>query len=159
MRPAIWVLTLLCGTAAATPATAQKWVVSEEESVTLEYRNAADTASILSVSCHTELSDIVVPINPGTKPPTTPPELKITEKGTTRTMKLTVEVCGGELTCTDRPNGEVSTYYVRQKQKLLALRFAEKATAISIDAPGAAIKANADKAAFAKFVSLCKKHK
>jgi hypothetical protein len=139
------------------PALAQEWKVYQEESVSLEYRNAADTESVLSVDCASSQSEIVIPLSPGTKPPAQPPVLRVTEKTGVYPMTLSVDVCGGDTTCTDRPNGDVSTYYVRGKNNQIALRFADKAISLEIDAPGIKLSANADHKLFAEFSSLCRK--
>lgn len=140
-------------------AAAQQWIIFEEESVSLDYRNAADTESVLSVACGSNHSEIVIPLAPGLKPPAQAPELRVTEQAGVDAIKLHWDVCGGELTCTDRPNGDVSTYYVTAKDKRLALRFADKASSIAIDAPGIKLTATADAKTFARFAALCRKQK
>jgi hypothetical protein len=143
--------------ATASPAAAQQWKVSEEERVVLEYRNAADTASLFAVSCGSKGSDITIPLDPGIKPPAQPPVLRVTEPSGVRAIKLQWDVCGGEMTCSDRPNGDASTYFVKAKDKQLALRFADQATAVAIEAPGISLSAKVDKKAFARFAALCRK--
>ena len=146
---------VLCLTCA--PASAQQWKIYEEESVSLDYRNAADTSSLLSVTCGSGHSDVTVPIDPGVKPPAQAPQLRVTAPAGPYGLTLQWDVCGRDsLTCTDRPNGQVSTYFLRTRDKRLALRFAQ-ATAASIDAPGALLSARSDKAAFARFATLCTK--
>ena len=143
--------------ATASPAAAQQWKVNEEERVVLEYRNAADTASLVAVSCGSKSSDITIPLDPGVKPPAQPPVLGVTELSGVRAIKLQWDVCGGEMTCTDRPNGDASTYFVKAKDKQLALRFADQATAFAIEAPGIRLSAKADRRVFTRFAALCRK--
>jgi hypothetical protein len=143
--------------AAAAPAAAQQWKVYEEERVALEYRNAADTTSLFAISCGSKSSDITIPLAPVIKPPAQPPMLRVTEPSGTRAIEMQWDVCGGELTCTDRPNGDVSTYFVKAKGKQLALRFADQATSVAIEAPGISLSAKADKKVFARFAALCRK--
>jgi len=147
----------LVSLAAAAPAAAQQWKVYEEERVALEYRNAADTASLFAVSCGSKGSDITIPLAPGIKPPAQPPVLRVTEPSGVRAIEMQWDVCGGEMTCTDRPNGDASTYFVKAKGKQLALRFADQATALAIEAPGISLSVNADKNIFARFAALCRK--
>ena len=143
--------------AAAAPAAAQQWKVYDEERVALEYRNVADTASLFAVSCGSKSSDIVIPLEPGVKPPARPPELRVTDPSGVRAIKMQWDVCGGEMTCTDRPNGDVSTYFVKAKGKQLGLGFADQATSLAIEAPGISLAAKADKRVFARFAALCRK--
>jgi hypothetical protein len=151
------VLSLLAAVALCAPASAQQWKVYEEESISLDYRNAADTSTLLSVACGSDHADVTVPIDPGVKPPAQAPQLQVTAAAGPYALALQWDVCGRDsLTCTDRPTGQVSTYFIRTKDKRLALRFAQ-ATAVSIDAPGALLSAKADKAAFARFAALCAK--
>jgi hypothetical protein len=140
-------------------ASAQQWQVFEEESVSLDYRNAADTESVFSVLCGARHSDITIPLAPGIKPPAQAPEPRVTEPTGVNAIKLRWDVCGGELTCTDRPNGDVSTYFVKTNDKQIALRFADKASSLAIDAPGIKLTAEADKKAFARFAALCRKQR
>jgi hypothetical protein len=143
--------------AASASASAQQWQVFEEESVSLDYRNAEDTESVFSVLCGAGHSDITIPLAPGIKPPAQAPELRVTEQTGVNAIKLRWDVCGGGMTCTDRPNGDVSTYYVKANDKQIALRFADKASSLTIDAPGIKLTAAADKKAFARFAALCRK--
>jgi hypothetical protein len=147
----------LVALAAATPAAAQQWKVYQEERVSLEYRNAADTASLFAVSCGSKSSDITIGLAPGIKPPEQSPVLRVTEPSGVRAIKMQWDVCGGELTCTDRPNGDVSTYFVKAKGKQLALSFADQATSVAIEAPGISLSAKADKKTFARFAAFCRK--
>jgi hypothetical protein len=140
-------------------ASAQQWKVYQEEGVSLGYRNAADTESLLSIDCSAKASDVVVPVPPGVKRPPQAPGLRVQEGNSSRTIALSVEVCGGELTCTDRPAGDVSTYFAKATNKELALRLADQASAISIDAPGAHVSALADRRVFAQFAKLCRDQK
>src|SRR5882762_8476172 len=117
-------------------ASAQKWQMFEEEGVSLEYRNAADTESLISVSCSARQSEIYVPLAPGMKRPAQAPALMVKEGAATNTIKLEIAVCGGPTSCSDRPDGDVSTYAAQAKGKAMALRFAEKMTSADIDAPG-----------------------
>jgi hypothetical protein len=151
------VLSLVAAVALSAPAAAQQWKVYEEESVSLAYRDAADTVTLLSVACGAGHSDVTVPLDPGLKPPAQAPQLHVTAPAGPYVLTLQWDVCGRDsLTCTDRPNGQVSTYFIRTTDKRLALRFAQ-ATAVSIDAPGASLSAKADKAVFARFAALCTK--
>jgi hypothetical protein len=143
----------------ATAAHAEQWQMFEEEGVSLEYRNAADTASLMSVACSARLSEIFVPLDPGTKPPAPNPVLVTKEGGATKPIKLDVHVCGGDMTCSDRPDGDVSTYVTTGKGKTLALHFADKVTSAAIDAPGAKISATSDPAVFKRFAAACRKQK
>jgi hypothetical protein len=142
---------------AAAPAAAPQWKVYEEERVSLDYRNAADTASLFSVSCGSTSSDITIPLDPGVKPPAQPPVLRVTEASGVRAIQMQWDVCGGEMTCTDRANGDASTYFVKAKGKELALRFADQAASLAIEAPGISLSAKADKKTFARFAALCRK--
>jgi hypothetical protein len=81
----------------------------------------------------------------------------VTEPSGVRAIKMQWDVCGGELTCTDRPNGDVSTYFVKAKGKQLALSFADQATSVAIEAPGISLSAKADKKTFARFAAFCRK--
>jgi hypothetical protein len=45
-------------------ASAQQWKVYQGESVSLDYRNAADSESLLSVACGSSHSDITIPLVP-----------------------------------------------------------------------------------------------
>jgi hypothetical protein len=157
---------ILCGFAAilgvlaiAAPAAAQQWKIFEEESVSLDYRNAADTESIFSVLCGSSHSDITIPLAPGIKPPAQAPELRVIEQTGVTLITMRWDVCGGELTCTDRPSGDVSTYYVKAKDKQIALRLADRASALAIEAPGIKLSAAADRTTFARFSALCRKQK
>ena len=141
------------------PASAQTWKIEQGESISLEYRNAADTESMLSVSCGARHSDIVIPLAPGTKPPAQAPELRVKERAGVYPMTMQWDVCGGELTCTDRPAGDVSTYYVKSANKQTALRFATRALALDIEAPGVKLSASADRHVFARFAALCRKQR
>jgi hypothetical protein len=152
-------VSVLALVAVCASASAQQWQVFEEESVSLDYRNAADTESVFSVLCGARHSDITIPLAPGIKPPAQAPELRVTEPTGVIAIKLRWDVCGGEMTCTDRPNGDVSTYYVKANDKQVALRFADKASSIAIDAPGIRLTAAADAKAFARFAALCRKQK
>ena len=160
MKPAA----LVCLAAASllpAPASAGRaqWKVFEEESVSMEYRNAADTESLISISCSARDSRIWIPVGPGVKPPPQPASLEVTEQGTSRRIVLTTELCGGQTTCTDRADGDVSLYTARAKTKNLVLALAERARSLKIDAPGARNTAPADQAAFAHFADLCGKQK
>lgn len=139
------------------PASAQQWKIYKEESVSLEYRNAADTELMFAVQCASRQSEIVIPLPPGIKPPAQAPVLEVTEQAGFYPMKLSWDVCGGEETCTDRSNGDIWTYYVRVKYNHLALRFADKAVSLRINAPGVSLSATADKTVFAQFAALCRK--
>lgn len=150
---------ILAVLAISASASAQQWKVYEGESVSLDYRNAADSESVFSVACGSSHSDITIPLVPGIKPPAQAPELRVTERAPARSIKMQWDVCGGELTCTDRPDGDVSTYYVKSKSKQIALRFADRATFVSIDAPGIRLSAAAHKETFARFAKLCRKQK
>ncbi len=143
----------------AAPASAQQWKIDQGEAVSLEYRNAADTESMLSVSCGAGYSDIAIGLPPGIKPPASAPELRVREQSGVQTIKLQWDVCGGELTFTDRPAGDASSYFVKAKDKQLALRFAERALSLDIDAPGIKLAAPADKTIFARFAAMCRKQK
>lgn len=127
---------------AAAPAAAQ-WSIADEESVSLNYGRANDNK--FSISCGDAGSEVVVVIPPGVKAPPGPVVLNAAEGKGARKITLPVELCGGETTCTDRRDGEVSVYRLHQKGKRLALDLATRATAFAIDAPGAklTIKANA----------------
>jgi hypothetical protein len=124
-------------------------------SVSLAYRNAADTSSLLSVGCGSDHSDVTVLVDPGVKPPAQAPQLQVTAPSGPYELTLEWVVCGsGSPACADRLTGQVFAYFIWAKDKRLALRVAQ-ATAVSIDAPGVLLSANADKAAFARFAALC----
>jgi hypothetical protein len=141
------------------PASAQQWKMFEEEGVSLEYRNAADTESLISVACSPQQSEIFVPLAPGMKKPAQAPSLAVKEGAATNTIKLASAVCGGPTSCSDRPDGDVSTYEARAKGKAMALRVADKATSVDIDAPGAKISAASNPAVFKQFAAACRKLK
>jgi hypothetical protein len=134
---------------------AQQWKVLEEESITLEYRNAEDTASILAISCSDSRSDIVVPLNPGVKPPDRPIRLTMVTSGRAETTDLEADVCKNN-ECTDRPNGDVSVYQVVQRGKQLALK-AATVKEFKLDAPGATFSIAAAQRPFDDFVRLCRR--
>jgi hypothetical protein len=125
----------------ATPAAAQKWTVLEEESVSLALLNAKGQHQ-LAISCASQQSDIVVPVEPGVSKPTKAPMLVMQlPKGEER-LTLQPELCGkGE--CSDHSEGDVYVYIVRQKGKDLPLK-AATASRFVFDAPGAKIAADAD---------------
>src|ERR1700722_2982348 len=60
-------VSVLALVAVCASASAQQWQVFEEESVSLDYRNAADTESVFSVLCGAGHSDITIPLAPGIK--------------------------------------------------------------------------------------------
>ncbi len=139
------------------PAAAGQWKIFKEEGVSLEYRNAADTELVVSVYCSSGGSQIVIPLPPGVKAPPQAPELRVREQEGNDFIRMRWDVCGGELTCTDRPDGEVSTYHVGDKGKQIALRFADRAVSLDIEAPGVSLSAATDRKILDSFGVLCRK--
>jgi hypothetical protein len=139
---------------ATTPAAAQ-WSVFDEEAVSLAY--GPENNKVFSISCARSSSDVVVVVPPGIKPRSTSAVLTVKEGAASRSLTLTAEVCGGETTCTDRGVGEVYIYRLLQKGKTLPLALADRATAFSIDAPGAQLDITADRSVFARFAAMCRK--
>lgn len=141
----------------STPASAQKWQVLEEESVSLSYVNAQGE-TVLAISCHPNGSDIVVPVSPGVKKPDGSVGLTLQTAGGSERLAMEVEVCGGDMQCTDRPDGDVSTYRIYEKGKRLPLK-AITARQFVIDAPGAKLSIASSAQPFQQFERLCRRWK
>jgi hypothetical protein len=143
----------------AAPCAADEWKIYQEEMVTLDYRNAGDTASLLSISCSPEQSQVAIPVDPGVSKPSGSVALLVETASGTRRIALTVETCGGEIQCTDRHDGEVSEYTAGSAGKTMALELANDARSFAIDAPGVSIKAPAHASTFREFAKLCRSWK
>ncbi len=142
----------------APAALAQSWSVSEEESVSLELSKPDKSESLMSISCDSGQSSVVVPVPaPGHKEQQTPFAIALTEQdGAVRRLTLRPDVCGGETTCTDRKDGMVASYEFAAKGRAEALRIGEKTKTLSVKLPDVAIDVAADEKEFAKFTQLCK---
>lgn len=142
-------------------AAAQSWEVSEEESVSLELMKPDKAASLLRIGCDSQNSEIAVPVPPpGHEPQQTAFDVALTgQDGGIRRLSLKPQICGGEITCTDRKNGMVSAYEYRQSGRKTALEIVGQAKSISVSLPDVAITAEADAKAFAAFTKLCKSWK
>jgi hypothetical protein len=139
------------------------WKIDEGESISLNYTlppspEAPNGSSALGIDCSAAESDIVVPVPPGIKPPTSPVRLVIKERRGSETLILIPNMCLATETCTDRPTGDVSVYQIKRNGRDLALRVAREALSISIDAPGAKVSAAADRSIFTRFAQLCREH-
>lgn len=139
------------------PGFAQSWKVEQEESVSLQYRDAKDEASLIEVSCSGTDSSVVVPVPPGIRDHK-PLRLDVVAAGKVETLELPASICGrGGGECVDRPNGEVSDYLLRRSGRDLALRLAR---ATSFSTTGAAtLSAAATSSVFAEFAELCRKQR
>lgn len=152
---------LRCGIAAALVvlstgcAAADGWSTMEEESVSLSYGTTG--AAKLEIFCDKN-SEIVV-YEPRHVRPSGPVVFTYVQGGRSKSVELKAEVCGGELTCTDRKDGEVSAYKKRISGKAQALDWAQKALSFSVKGPTLDMSMNPDKAVFAKFAASCRKWK
>lgn len=143
----------------AMPCAADEWKIYQEEMVTLDYRNTSDTASLLSILCSPGHSQVAVPVDPGVSKPEGPVTLLVETASGARQIALSVETCGGEIQCTDRHDGDVSEYLAEGKGRTLALELANDATSFAIEAPGASLKAPAQRSTFHEFAKLCRSWK
>jgi hypothetical protein len=143
----------------ALPGAAGEWKIDQEEMVSLDYRNSDNTASLLSIACSPDRSQVVVPVDPGTSKPDGPVALVVDTAGATRRLALKVETCGGEIACTDRHDGDVSEYLADGAGRSMALELANDAQSFAIDAPGASFKAPAQPSLFRAFAKLCRSWK
>ena len=143
----------------AAPCAANEWKIYQEEMVTLDYRNTGDTASLLSILCSPQQSQVAIPVDPGVSKPSGAVALVIDTASGARRIALSVETCGGDIQCTDRHDGEVSEYTAGGAGKAMALELASDAKGFTIDAPGAAFKAPAQASTFREFAKLCRSWK
>jgi hypothetical protein len=149
----------LTGLASAVSA-APLWTVERSEIAYLLFGEAGKP--VLSISCGREEGEtgrdetrIEVEVAKGTKPGKDPVVLRIEQDKGHKDVPLEPLVCGGLSECQNQPDGEVYRYETAIPGKSLALDIAGKATALSIDAPGAKIAAPADPGAFKKFRVSC----
>ena len=157
-RPSAILIASALGMLGTAAAAADKWTMLREMEISIGY-GPTEIDTVISVTCSGRQSEIYVSTARGTKPPAQAPELVVKEGGATNTIKLEAYVCGRPAICTHRPDGEVPSYFARTKSKAMALRFADKATAVEIDAPGVKFTIAADAALFKKFAAACRKEK
>lgn len=148
---------IICALLAAAPTLAQSWKVEQEESVSLQYRDAADESSLFEVHCTGSESQIVVPATTGIRDKT-PLRLVVSIGAASEVLQLPPSVCGRvDGACIDRPAGEVSVYLLRRPGKDLALRLAG-ATRVATSG-GVSLSAEANPSVFSQFVELCRKQR
>jgi hypothetical protein len=158
MRLAILTAAGICvfrSVAAAEPA----WHVLQEEVTALVFGDSGNALIAITCGRDEETGDdqtgITVRAEPGTKPPQDPVMLVLESKEARKEVPLKPDLCGKD-ECSDRAEGEVSIYATALPGLRPAFEIAEKATKLSIDAPGAKISAAADPEQFAKFAGYCR---
>jgi hypothetical protein len=158
LRLAIFVV-LGLGIAVSDALADPRWGVFQDKVPALLYCDPEN--ALLSIICGRneetgkEETWISVAVANGTKPGKGKVALILESKKVRKEVPLEPKICGdGE--CTARAPGEVYLYEATFPGTAPALDIAEKATKISIDAPGAKFSAQVDDKAFSEFAGLCR---
>jgi hypothetical protein len=158
MRRAIPLAVAICVLSSGLSA-APAWQVIQDEVTALMFGDPGD--ALIAITCGrneqsgADETGITVRAEPGTKPPQGPVVLVLESKDARKELPLKPNICGKD-ECSDRAEGEVSIYATAIPGLRPAFEIAEKATRISIDAPGAKVSASADEQQFVKFAGLCR---
>lgn len=148
-----WIALLTAFTGAAfatTPALADRWTTMEEEAISLSY--GTDAAAKFEIFCG-DSSEIVVPQPSGTKPGGDV-VFSYTAGGKTKSIILKPDICGGETQCTDRADGDVSSYSLSRPSKKAALTWANSPS-FTVKGPAIDLAMDADADVFKTFVASC----
>ncbi len=147
------------GVAVADAVAGPGWGVYQDKVPALLYGDPEN--ALLSIICGRneetgkEETWISVAVANGTKPGKGKVALVLESKKVRKEVPLQPKICG-DGQCNTRAPGEVYLYEATFPGTAPALDIAEKATKISIDAPGAKVSAPADEKAFSKFAGLCR---
>jgi len=159
--PLLLAPTLAASIASISSASAEPaWTVERSEVAYLFY--GEPKAPVLTVTCGQEEGEtgkdetrIEVETEKGTTAKADKVVLVIEMRNGRREVPLKADICGGENTCINLPDGEIYRYETSVPGKRLAIDIADKGETISIDAPGAKISAPRDAEMFKKFSAMC----